>query len=126
MPVGHSGRIALRRAQCSVYSHCYAMTETNEYTTAVSRQRIGKHVPTMNTHAKIGTIGNGICTLSVQRGYNEHNWSNPVSNFGSHFDPISWIMQGRLRRDGAIVQGTVQLWAIRRTMTAQKLKNLHC
>jgi hypothetical protein len=41
---------------------------------------------------------------------------------------VSWVLQERLRRNGAIVELTVQLWDIRRTETtrAQKLKNLHC
>jgi hypothetical protein len=36
----------------------------------------------------------------------------------------SWVLQGRLRIDGSVVQ----FWDIRRTVTtwAQKLKNLHC
>jgi hypothetical protein len=44
------------------------------------------------------------------------------------FEWVIWVLQGRLRRDEAIIKPTVQLWDIRRIVTtwAQKLKNLHC
>jgi hypothetical protein len=48
---------------------------------SVSRQRIGKHVPAAtNTHAAIELLlENVYSTRSVQMGYKEDNWGDPVS-----------------------------------------------
>jgi hypothetical protein len=47
----------------------------------VSRQWIGKHVPAAtNTHGNIELLLEMVfSTRSVQRGYKENNWGNPVS-----------------------------------------------
>jgi hypothetical protein len=40
----------------------------------------------------------------------------------------SWVLQGRLRRDGAIVQLTLHVWSVNQRATAwpEKLKSFHC
>jgi hypothetical protein len=49
-------------------------------TKAVSRQRIGKHVPAAtNMHATIVTVVNGIFCSARAMGYKEANWGDPVS-----------------------------------------------
>jgi hypothetical protein len=47
----------------------------------VSRQRIGKHVPaTTNTHAIVELLLETVfSTQSMQMGYKEGNWDEPVS-----------------------------------------------
>jgi hypothetical protein len=69
----------------------------------VSRQRIGKHVPTAtNSQVAIELLLETVfSTRSVRRGYKGDNWGDPSQ--------FSCILQVRLRRDGAIVQLIVQL-----------------
>jgi hypothetical protein len=66
----------------------------------VSRQRIGKH-SSITRELLLETV---FCTRSVQSGYKEENW-------GNHF---SWALQGRLRRDGAIISWRVGSMAVKR------------
>jgi hypothetical protein len=58
----------------------------------ISRQRIGKHVPAAtNTYTTIEILLETVfSTRSVQSGFKEDNWGDPVS-------------ESRLRRDSAIV-----------------------
>jgi hypothetical protein len=57
---------------------------------------------------------------SVQSGYKEDNWGNLVSS----------DLQGRLRKDGAIVELTVDKSCVRvpatRGLERENLKNIHC
>jgi hypothetical protein len=66
--------------------------ETNE-TTVVAMQQHGKHASTT-----IVTLETVFYIRSMQRGYKEDNWGKPVS--------LSRVLQGMLRRDGAIIQLT--------------------
>jgi hypothetical protein len=46
----------------------------------ISRQRIGKHVAATITHATIELLLETVFSVqSVQRGYKEDNWGDPVS-----------------------------------------------
>jgi hypothetical protein len=90
---------------------------------SVSKHRIGKKVvAATNTNATMELLLEKVfSTRSVQRGHKENNWGRP-----SYLRVESWVLQERLRKDGAIVQLTVQLWDICRAVTtwAQNLKNL--
>jgi hypothetical protein len=103
---------------CSMYNHCYAI---NEYTTAVSKQRLGKLVPAeTNIHVTIAILWKRCFLCGPCRDFMSRTvWSNQ----------FSWVLQGRVRKDGGIVESTVDnssAWAaVTRRPERVKLKNLH-
>jgi hypothetical protein len=77
---------------CNMYSRCYA--------TIVSGQRLGKYVPAATvTHA---TGETGCCLRGPRRGDKKEYWGNQ----------FCWALRGRLTRDGAIVELTVESWVV--------------